>query len=133
MENKILVTEIFEDGNVTHGAITQDELCIEMLVKIIGMEKATALILLAKCTEMDFYSVFRYFQYVCLFMYEKEKGLSLKISDFKNNIDNALEKHTELNGKGWDLETRNKYCAIVQDIIDNPLGSALMSTKTPIG
>jgi hypothetical protein len=56
----------------------------------------------------------------------------MKISDFHNDLDLALDEYLALSEKGWNKEDRDKIMKIFQEIKENNTEIAELVVKDPI-
>jgi hypothetical protein len=117
---ELVVNKITEENNVIHGIAVFNDIVLENFEKTFGKEKAKNLKILVDKNIQDFYLIERFFQFVGFLQFQRNIGLSLKLSDFKNNIDNVLDEYLELESKNWSLAERNKYAQIFDEILSDP-------------
>ena len=122
---ELKVNKIIEEENVIHGIAVYDDIVLDNFEKVYGKEKANKIKYLADQNSQDFYLIERFFQYVGFLQFQVGIGLSLKLSDFKNNMDNVLDEYLKLESKDWNAAEREKYAKIYHEIFsDNNLVNA---------
>jgi hypothetical protein len=109
------VHEIVNEAHVIHGIAATNNVVLYNVALMFGEDKAKYIFTLSEAGE-DFYSVDRYCQYVGFLQYQEGIGFSLKLSDFKSDIDNALDEYLMLEHNGWGKVEMDKYVSIVQQI-----------------
>ena len=130
---KVFVNQIMEENGILHGIAALDKTIKEDLPIIYPSKKLQILEKLqATHHPNSVYSFDRYCQFVVYLQYQPILGFSIKLSDYKNNIDAALDEYSILRGKGWLKEDIDKIMTIFQDIKDNPADLAEMITKDPV-
>ena len=80
----------------------------------------------------NFFIIERFCQYVGYIQFRTDLGLSMKLSDFKNNMDNVLDEYLELEAKDWELADRMKYIEIVDEIIKDANGDVAEMIEVPL-
>lgn len=131
---QIPVNEIIEQSGITQGLVVLDK-TINETMPIIYSEKtlsAIAFTLQQHGGKVPFYHIDRFYQYITLIMYDPFLKFSIKISDFKNNVDTALDGYSELKEKDWLPGDRDKIMRIFQEIQSNPEQKAEMVIKDPV-
>jgi hypothetical protein len=124
---QIYVNKIYDDNGVTHGAAGADKTAIKN-IPIVFAEPYFKIIttLLSNPPAEGFHTIDRYCQYIVLTELNPLLGLSMKVSDFHNNLDAALDEYTELKGKEWSQQARDKIMKLFTEIKDNPTDIAEM-------
>lgn len=119
---QLVANEIIEQNGVIHALVVIDTDIITNLSVIYpeGPVGAHIKSLLLNPPDDGFHLIDRFCQYVVLLQDDVYTGLSMKLSDFKGNIDTGLEEYQELKGLGWDQADIDKIMQIVVDIKDNP-------------
>ena len=124
-------TEI--DGETIHGIAAWDKTVEENLNIILRNDKALEGIKhLIKNSKDPFYTFTRFCQFVVYIQYQPILGLSMVLTDFKNNTDAALEHYQELRDKDWNKSDVDKILSIFQDIQNDKTNIAKLVTKDPI-
>lgn len=116
---ELFVNQIVEQGGVTHGIIGEDRLVKKNLYAIYSKEKVAKLLVIFSDPINDSYFFDRFCQYIIYVQYQPTIGLSMKISDFKDDIDLALDEYRKLQIKGWAQADIDKIMKLVQEIGKN--------------
>ncbi len=119
------VNKIIEKNNIIHGMTVDQKLVLKNFETMSGKKMAEAISTLVK-ENKNFYFIERFCQYVVYFQFRVGLGLSMKFSDFGDNINNVLDEYLKLEAKNWDKKDRIKYIEIVQQIIHNKTEMAEM-------
>jgi hypothetical protein len=118
---QIFVNQIYEDKGITHGIVGSNKTTLENIKIIFTGEKFKIISqLLSRPPLEGFHTVDRFCQYIVLTQLHPQQGLSMKISDFHNDLDSALDEYNELIEKDWEKKTRDKIMRLFQDIKSNP-------------
>lgn len=115
---EIFVNEILEDKHGTHGIVVTNDLVVTCLKTVFGNKIANVLINQTK-TVAEFYLIERFYQYAVFIQYQKKSGFTIKLSDFKKNVNPTLDTYLATEAKGWQKSDRDKYISIVQGILNN--------------
>ncbi len=115
---EIFVNKIKEDKHGTHGLVFEKELVITCLKTVFGNKIANVLINQTK-TVAEFYLIERFYQYAVFIQYQKKSGFTIKLSDFKKNVNPTLDAYLATEAIGWQKSDRDKYISIVQGILNN--------------
>jgi hypothetical protein len=124
----IIVNTVKKDENVIHGLIVEHNLVMDNLRVIFGDDKAFKIITHFNNQINGAHSIFRFCQFVIYLELRPNIGYSMKISDFRGNIDNALDEYLKLEAKGWQNEDKISYIEIVNEIISEPKETAQMKS-----
>lgn len=129
MEEKIIIVNtITQDKNAVHGLVIEHNLVMDNLRIIFGDDKAFKLVTHFDNQPDGAHSIFRHNQFAVYLETRPNVGYSMKFSDFKGNIDNALDEYLDLESKGWIKEDRLSYIEIVNDIISLPKETSKMKS-----
>lgn len=113
---EFLVNRIVETNNITHGVVTENELVIHNFSLVYGLKKTKGLLFSIQQKNENCYLISRFGDYVGYLRYQVDLGFSLKLSDFENNFNNALDEYLELQRKEWKNEDIIKYLQIAKEI-----------------
>ena len=113
-----MVNEIITNNNVLHGIVVDQKLVFKNFETMSGKKMAEVIFLEIKQNK-NFYFIERFCQYVVYVQFRVGLGISMKFSDFGDNIDNVLDQYLKLEAKNWDRKDTLKYVETVQQIIDN--------------
>ncbi len=122
---EFFVNHIVEDKSIIHGIATADKAVIKNINTMFGRKMAEVIIHLVNKNE-DFFTIERFCQYVGFIQFRVGLGLSLKLTDFRGNMDNALDEYLELEGKGWDKADRDKYIQVAHEILEQQTEEATL-------
>ena len=131
---KIFINSIVEQNGVTHGMAVVDKTIKEnfQIVYTEGQIRGLAGYMQQNNGTVPFYSFDRFCQYIIYLQFQPfGVGFSMKITDFKNDIDLALGEYSELKEKGWLQSDRDKIMQIFQEIQKDPESVAEMVLKDP--
>jgi hypothetical protein len=118
---------IRDDNGVLHHIVVDDREVIKNLAVIYPGEKGEAIRRLIKNSPKEgFHFIDRFHQFVILFMFDPQVGLSMKISDFKGNVDLGLDEYRILMDNDWDQEDINKIMQIIVEINEKPSPDAVL-------
>ena len=114
---QLFANQIIEQGGIVQGLVILDRTAHENL-PIIFTGNALSYIksLIERPPADGFYTLDRFCQYIILTQYHPETRLSMKISDYNNNINVALDEYSELISKEWEKEDRDKIMRLFQII-----------------
>ncbi|NII25473.1 hypothetical protein HB364_10295 [Pseudoflavitalea sp. X16] len=130
---KIFINYIHTDNGVDHGIAALNKTVIENMPIVFSPTVENNLkVIISNNPGQSFYSFTRFCQYVMYFQYQPGLGITLKFSDFKNDIDLALDEYSTLGGKQWKKEDRDKIMKIFEDIRNNPTELAEFVIKDPV-
>lgn len=113
---EFLVNRIVEIDNITHGVIVENELVIHNFSLVYGLKKANGLLFSIQQKNENCYLISRFGDYIGFLRYQVGLGFSLKLTDFENNFDSALDEYLELQRKEWKNEDIIKYLQIAKEI-----------------
>ncbi len=113
---EFLVNRIIEIDNVTHGMVMENELVIHNFGLVYGLGKANGLLLSIQQKNENQYLISRFGDYIGYLRYQVDLGFSLKLTDFENNFDTALDEYLSLQKKEWKNEDIIKYLKIAKEI-----------------
>src|SRR5437016_3176387 len=115
---QLIANEIIEQNGITQAIVVWNEDVVKNLSVIYPRGPVGEKIknLLLNPPKDGFHFIDRFCQYVILLQDDVFTGLSMKISDFKNNIDTGLEEYQQLKRLGWDQQDIEKIMKIVVDI-----------------
>ena len=128
---EFLVNRIIETDNVTHGAVMENELVIHNFSLVYGSSKTSDLLLSLQKRNENCYLISRFGNYVGFLRYQTDLGFSLKLTDFSNNFDSALDEYLELQKKEWKNEDIIKYLQIATEIQNESIPS-MMTISNPL-
>jgi len=112
------VNSIHEEKNATHNVTISNQTVLDNVKEMFG-DKALAVVKLAVELGQNFYSIDKYCQYVAVTRYGNPEGLSMTLSTFHGNVDNALDEHLRLTGKDWPKADVDKYSRLAHEIIND--------------
>lgn len=110
------VNRIVEIDNVKHGIITDSVQVVENFKLVYGSDKTISLLKTMEETKQNCYLICRFGDYVGFLKYQIGLGFSLKLTDFENNFDNALDEYLSLQKKEWKDDDVMKYLKIAKEI-----------------
>jgi len=115
-----------DSNGVTHYIITDNNTAVLNFLVNLG-DQATYQILLAASKGDEFHHIGRYNQFVGYLRCDKGMGISMMLSDYKNNIDLGLDEYTTKMQNGWEKQDRDAYINIIKEIKDSPMENALIT------
>lgn len=113
--SEVYVNKIYIQNGVTNGIIVLDK-TIAKSIPLIYPEKTQKIFFHYISQKQDFHSIDRFAQFVALFQFSNKTGISIKLSDYHNDIDVAIDEYAFLQGKEWETEDRDKIMRIVLEI-----------------
>lgn len=113
---EFLVNRIIEVDNITHGLVLENELVVYNFNIIYGENKTNSLLTEIEKQNQNCYLISRFGDYVGFLNYQIGLGFSLKLTDFENNFDTALDEYLSLQKKEWKNEDIIKYLKIAKEI-----------------
>ena len=113
---EFLVNRIVDIDNVKHGIAMENELVIHNFNLVYGSEMTQKLLMFLERENKNQYLINRFGDYVGFLNYQVDLGFSLKLTDFENNFDKALDEYLELQKKSWKEEDIIKYLKIAKEI-----------------
>lgn len=116
---ELFVNEIIEQIGVTHGIVGEDRLVKKNLYAIYPKDKVEKIMTIFSHPTDASYFFDGFCQYVIYVQYQPGIGLSMKISDYKGDIDLALDEYRKLQEKGWNQADIDKIMKIFQQISKN--------------
>lgn len=130
---EIYINHIEKEGETIHGIAAWDKTVEENLSIIFRNDKVLEGIrYLIKNSAQPFYTFTRFCQFIIYIQFQPTLGLSMKLTDFNNNIDSALEYYSDLKNKEWKKEDIDKILTIFQDIQNDRKNIAKMVIKDAI-
>lgn len=116
---EFIVNGILEEGGATHGVVASKKDVAKNLNTMFGADVAAKFLVSTDRISSDFISIGRFCQYVGVIKRNTEDGLTMRLSDFKGDVVNALEEYFILQDNDWDMAHREKFSNIANDIINN--------------
>ena len=113
---EFLVNKIQEVDDLTIGIVADSHLVIHNLNHIQGEHKTINILSEIERINQNCYSISRFGDYVGFLNYQLDLGFSLKLTDFDNNFDKALDEYLNLINKDWKKEDTIKYLKIAKEI-----------------
>lgn len=122
---EIIVDAIFEEDGIRYGTVSTAALVFGILEEIIGLNKMYQMVLKIKENPNEPFHFFKSFhQYVVLVMYDPSKmdnilgdtRLSMKLSDYGNSTDNALDDYLKNTEIGWTTEQKATVMKLFAEI-----------------
>lgn len=113
---EFLVNRIVEIDKITHGVVMENELVIHNFSLVYGLKKTNGLLFSIQQKNENCYLISRFGDYIGFLRYQVDLGFSLKLTDFENNFDSALDEYLELQRKDWKNEDIIKYLQIAKEI-----------------
>ena len=110
------VNRIVTIDNVKHGIVTNSFLVIENFKLVYGFDKTVNLLKTIEDKKQNCYLICRLGDYVGFLNYQIDLGFSLKLTDFENDFDSALDEYLDLQKKDWKEEDILKYLKIAKEI-----------------
>ena len=114
MQN-IYANEIIEQNNITVGIAVLNETVFENLNTIFAPQKLAAILTQVKQHPEGAYFFTRFCQYI-VFVQVNNLGWSMKISDFHNDVNIALDEYSSLKLIGWSKNDIDKIMQLFQEI-----------------
>lgn len=128
---EFLVNRIIEVDNITHGLVLENELVVYNFNIIYGENKTISLLTEIEKQNQNCYVINRFGDYVGFLNYQIDLGFSLKLTDFENNFDTALDEYLSLQKKEWKNEDIIKYLKIAKEI-ENESQPSKMTISNPL-
>lgn len=128
---EFLVNRIIEVDNITHGLVLENELVVYNFNIIYGDNKTISLLTEIEKQNQNCYVINRFGDYVGFLNYQIDLGFSLKLTDFENNFDTALDEYLSLQKKEWKNEDIIKYLKIAKEI-ENESQPSKMTISNPL-
>ena len=94
----------------------ENELVVHNFNLVYGSEMTQKLLMFLERENKNQYLINRFGDYVGFLNYQVGLGFSLKLTDFENNFDKALDEYLELQKKSWKEEDIIKYLKIAKEI-----------------
>jgi hypothetical protein len=114
---ELIVNDIVEQDGVTHGIVAWNDHVKRNLYTMYDKDHARKIITVLEQSPVSLYDFVRCCQYLVQVQYQPDLGgFSMKISDFKGDVDLALDEYRKLQGKGWRQEDTNKIMKICEEI-----------------
>lgn len=113
---EFLVNRIVDLDNVKHGIVMENDLVVHNFQLVYGTEITQKLLIYLERENKNQYLIKRFGDYVGFLNYKVDLGFSLKLTDFENNFDKALDEYLELQKKSWKDEDVIKYLKIAKEI-----------------
>ena len=132
MVQQIPVNEIIEQEGVIHGLVVLDKTAKEVLPIIFTKNQLLGMVGKMQTKNEPFYTFSRYCQYVVYTQFDPVLAFTIKISDYSNNLDIALDEYSVLKNKGWLQSDRDNIMKVFQNIKDNPNEKAEMVISDPV-
>jgi hypothetical protein len=113
----IYVNHIIEQNGITHGIAALDKTVLED-IDLIYTGKMLQVVkqLISTVTAEPFYFFDRFCQFVIYLQYQPVLGLSLKVSDYHNDVNAALDEYNILSANQWQKKDRDKILQLFQEI-----------------
>lgn len=128
----LYANQIIIEKGVKHGIAGLDQTVMDNLQILYAPNKVNSLLDIFTKSPKGAYFFDRYCQFLIFAQFQPGLGYSMKISDFHNDLDLALDEYSALTEKGWNKEDRDKIMKIFQDIKDNNTEIAELVVKDPI-
>ena len=122
---EIFVNEIIKEDNGSRtGIIVWDDTIIEAMPVLYDnkVQQGIAHYIKNPPDPGGFHMFSRFCQFIVLFGWQPILGVSIKLSDYDNNIDNALDEYLQLAEKDWAIEDRNDIMKIFEEIREDKSG-----------
>jgi len=130
---QIFINHIEKEGETIHGIAAWNKTVEENLNIIFRNDKALdGIRYLIKTSKDPFYTFARFCQFVVYIQYQPFLGLSMKLTDFKNDTDAALEYYKDLRDKNWNKSDTDKIMEIFEDIKNDKKNIARLVIKDQI-
>jgi len=110
------VNRIITADNIKHGIVTNSMQVVENFKLVYGFNKTVSLLKTIEDKKQNCYLICRLGDYVGFLNYQIDMGFSLKLTDFENNFDSALDEYLDLQKKDWKEEDIIKYLKIAKEI-----------------
>lgn len=128
---EIFVEKIIEENGITHGLTGDDKTVKENLVIVYPAGGKNYVLSLIKTRgDESFYVIDRFCQFIVFTQYTPQLGLSMRISDFHNRFEGALDFYGELKDD-WSSADTDKIISICNDILTRKEDTAKMVIKDP--
>lgn len=128
---EFLVNRIVNSDGVNHGLVLENELVIHNFNIVYGVNKTVSLLTEIQKQKKNCYLITRFGDYIGFLNYQVDLGFSLKLTNFENNFDNALDEYLELQRKNWKEEDILKYLKIAKEI-ENESKPSKMTISNPL-
>lgn len=130
---EIFINHIEKEGETIHGIAAWNKTVEENLNIIFRGDKALHdLKFLIKNLKEPFYTFARFCQFVVYIQYQPVLGLTMVLTDFKNDTDAALDYYKQLREKDWNKADVDKILSIFQEIQNDKTNIAKLVMKEPI-
>jgi hypothetical protein len=126
---EFLVNRIIKEDEITHGITLENELVINNFSLVYGQKKTNGLLLSIEQQKQNCYLISRFGDYVGYFSFNADLGFSLKLTDFENNFDKALDEYLELQKNNWKDEDILKYLKIADEIKKYSISSKMIISR----
>jgi hypothetical protein len=126
---EFLVNRIIKVDEITHGITLENELVINNFSLVYGQKKTNGLLLSIEQQKQNCYLISRFGDYVGYFSFNADLGFSLKLTDFENNFDKALDEYLELQKNNWKDEDILKYLKIADEIKKYSISSKMIISR----
>ena len=113
---EFLVNRIVKIDNITHGIVIENDLVIQDFSLANSVKKTNGLLFSIQQKNENGYLISRFGDYIGFLRYQVGLGFSLKLTDFENNFNSALDEYLELQRKEWKNEDIIKYLQIAKEI-----------------
>ena len=128
---EFLVNRIIEVDNITHGVVLENELVVYNFNMVYGKNKTISLLTEIEKQNQNCYVISRFEDYIGFLNYQIGLGFSLKLTDFENNFDTALDEYLSLQKKEWKNEDIMKYLKLAKEI-ENESQPSKMTISNPL-
>jgi hypothetical protein len=123
---KVYFDEIIKQDGITHGLVVFHKTVVDNLKIIFGEELAIKVLDALTIPPDGGHFIERFCQFIILVNYSPTIGFSMKISDYKGNLDVALDEYSELQKNNWDQADIDKIMLLFQEIENKPTELAEM-------
>lgn len=125
---EIYINDLVEVRGLQVGMVTRQSTIAENIKLLYTQKLWAALVEEGKKGETkDGFQFFdRFCQFILHVKYIPELGWAMGITDYKNDIDLALDHYNYLSQQGWDIKNKEIFMDIFQDIQNDPGLKAIM-------
>lgn len=129
---EIYANQIIEENGVKHGIAGLNQTVFDNLQILYSPIKVKNLLEVFAKSPDGAYFFDKYCQLLIFFQFQPGLGYSMRISDFHNDLDLALDEYSKLTEKGWNKDDRDKIMSIFQDIKEKNSEIAEIVIKDPV-
>lgn len=129
---ELFVNEIHEGESATHGLVVLNGMVRDNLRKVYDATKYQKVKKLMNETQGDFFLLDHFCQFVIYTQFSLREGLSMQITDYEGDIDNALDDYQTLTNKEWRKDDLNRIMMLFQETQKYIGEKAILTVRKPI-